>query len=144
MAIREIGHMKITTPSPQSRQREAGDVWCSTPVWNLRAVIWFPFPISSYVFFCLVLLLCLVIFLLISLMVHSPDFFPQKLKYFSLRIRVRLFCMALVEQLGDDSWSVVCAACWYLPLCMYIYITFLNFILCLSIPFFYFSLTWYR
>ena len=28
--------------------------------------------------------------------------FSRKLKYFSLR--VRLFCMALVEQLGDDSW----------------------------------------
>ena len=43
-------------------------------------------------------------------MVHSPAFFfffsPEK--YFSLR--VRLFCMALVEQLGDDSWSVVCTA----------------------------------
>ena len=43
---------------------------------------------------------CFVIFLL---MVHSPDIFSEKtLKYFSLR--VRLFCMALVEQLGDDSW----------------------------------------
>ena len=29
-------------------------------------------------------------------------FFSRKLKYFSLR--VRLFCMALVEQLGDESW----------------------------------------
>ena len=54
---------------------------------------------------------CLVIFLL---MVHSPDFFPRKLKYFSLR--VRLFCMALVEQLGDDSWYVVCAACCHMAL----------------------------
>ena len=34
-------------------------------------------------------------------MVHSPDFFPPE-KYFLLR--VRLFCMAPVEQLGDDSW----------------------------------------
>ena len=33
------------------------DVWCQPPVWNFRAVIWFPFPISSLVFFCLVLLL---------------------------------------------------------------------------------------
>ena len=32
---------------------------------------------------------------------------------------------------------------WYLPLC--IYITFVNFVLCLPITFFiYFSLTWYR
>ena len=42
-------------------------------------------------------------FLIFLLMVNSPDFFFQKtLKYFLLR--VRLFCMALVEQLGDDSW----------------------------------------
>ena len=49
-------------------------------------------------FFCQVLLLFFLV------MVHSPDFFfsSKKLKYFS--VRVRLFCMALVEQLGDDSW----------------------------------------
>ena len=35
--------------------------------------------------------------------------FPQEiLQYFPLRYR--LFVMALVWQLGDDSWSVVCAA----------------------------------
>ena len=32
-------------------------------------------------------------------------FFQKTLKSFSLR--VRLLCMALGEQLGDDSWSVV-------------------------------------
>ena len=45
----------------------------------------------------------------------------KTLKYFSLR--VRLFCMALVEQLGDDGrWYVQLAAVWhwYLPLCIYI------------------------
>ena len=31
-------------------RREDGDVWCLPPVWNLRAVIWFPFPISSLLF----------------------------------------------------------------------------------------------
>ena len=52
---------------PQSwPRREAGNVWCPPSVWNLRAVIWFPFPISSLVFssfllsfFCLALLLFL-------------------------------------------------------------------------------------
>ena len=48
--------------------------------------------------------------------------------------------MALVKQLGDDSWLAVCAACcrmhWYLPLC--IYLTFFNFVFYLSIPFFIF------
>ena len=28
--------------------REALDVRCLPPIWNLRAVIWFPFPISSH------------------------------------------------------------------------------------------------
>ena len=31
-------------------RREAGDISCFPPVWNLRAVIWFPFPTSSLVF----------------------------------------------------------------------------------------------
>ena len=41
-------------------------------------------------------------FVICLLMIHSPDSFLRKLKYVSLR--VGLFCMALVEQLGDDSW----------------------------------------
>ena len=49
-----------------------------------------PSPLALFVLFFFLLIVC------------SPDFFPRKLRYFSLR--VRLFCMALVEQLGDDSW----------------------------------------
>ena len=30
-------------------RREAGDVWCLPPVWNLRAVVWFHFTVSSLV-----------------------------------------------------------------------------------------------
>ena len=64
----------------------------------------FDFPFLSPLLFCFSAKsscsFCLVIFLL---MVHSSAFFFQKtLKYFSLR--VRLFCLALVKQLGDDSW----------------------------------------
>ena len=33
----------------QLPQREAGDVWCLSSVWNLRAVIWCHFAISSLV-----------------------------------------------------------------------------------------------
>ena len=59
------GDITICNPSPATRnfafqhfcpdgefrpQRGAGDVWWLPPVWNLRAVIWFPFPISSLVF----------------------------------------------------------------------------------------------
>ena len=102
-------------------RREASDVWCHPPVWNLSAVIWFPFPISSLVFFCLVLLL----FLSCHFSANGPfswPFFQKTVKYFSLR--VRLFCMALVEQLGDDRWSVVCADCCHMALVfamMYLY-----------------------
>ena len=90
---------KASLLQPWCPRREAGDVWCLPPVWNLRAVIWFPFPIL--LFFCLVLLL----FLSCHFSVNGPFswlLFQKTLKYFSLR--VRLFCMALVEQLGDDSW----------------------------------------
>ncbi len=52
-------------------------------------------------FYCLVLLL----FLFCHFSANGPFscfFSSENLKYFPLR--VRLFCMALVEQLGDDSW----------------------------------------
>ena len=52
-------------------------------------------------FYCLVLLL----FLFCHFSANGPFsclLFSENLKYFPLR--VRLFCMALVEQLGDDSW----------------------------------------
>ena len=41
-------------------------------------------------------------------------FFFRKLKY--VLLGVRLFCVALVEQLGDDSWYVVCANCCHMAL----------------------------
>ena len=65
--------------------REAGDVWCLPAVCNLRAVIWFHFPVYSVVllpnsvtpsvlsfFFCL--------------LAHSPELFPEKNK------QIFLFC----------------------------------------------------
>ena len=66
-----------------------------------------PFPILFSCFFCLVLLL----FLSCHFSANgsfSLTFFQKTLQYFSLRVRP--FCMALVEQLGDDGWLVVCAA----------------------------------
>ena len=112
------------------------------PVWNLRTVFWFPFPVSSLVFFCLVLLP----FLSCHFSANGPFswfFSPQKLlKHFSFR--VGLFSMALVEQLGDDSWYVQLAAMWhwYLPLCNYKNIK--RYINCFCpFVFFNFSLIWY-
>ena len=56
----------------------------------------FDSPFVSPLLFFLPSPLALSVLSFFLLMVHSPD------KYFSLM--VRLFCMALVEQLGDDSW----------------------------------------
>ena len=56
--------------------------------------------------------------------------------------------MAVAEQLGDDSWYVVRAACCPdTPVFAIIHLNILfvfNFVLCLSIPFSYFSLIWYQ
>ena len=73
-------------------RREAGDIWCLPPVWNLRAVIWFHFAISS-----LVLLPNPVTLSVWSFSACWPfllNFFQKMFQYFSSRDR--LFCMAPV------------------------------------------------
>ena len=73
-------------------QREAGNVWRLPPVWNLRAVIWFHFAISS-----LVLLPSPIIFSVWSFsacLSFLLNFFQKILQYFSLRDR--LFSLAPV------------------------------------------------
>ena len=94
--------------------REAGDVWCLPLVWDIRTVIWFQCTISALVLLPTPTALCLVF--LFCLQAHSCYFFfPQKiLQFFSSR--ERLFCIALVLQLGDDSWWVDCTACRHLTL----------------------------
>ena len=79
----------------------------SPPVWNLWAVIWFHFTISS-----LVLLPSLVTLSVWSFFLPASPFsqtFSRNSAIFLLRDR--LFHMAPVEQPGEVSWSVVCAAC---------------------------------
>ena len=39
-------------------------------------------------------------------------FFQRILQYFSLRDRI--FSIALLQQLGDDDWLMLCAACWFM------------------------------
>ena len=81
-----------TYPLTEPPQREAGDVWCLPPVWNLRAVIWFHFAISS-----LALLPSPVTLSVLSFSAcwsFLLNFFQKILQYFSLRDR--LFCMAPV------------------------------------------------
>ena len=55
--------------------------------------------------------------------------------------------MALVEQLGDDSWSVVCAACCHMALVfaiMHLYNILKIYIVSVHYFIFSFSLSWYR
>ena len=65
-------------------------------------------PVFSFLggSFCVCVCVCLVLLLFLSCHVsaNGPFYwlFSRKLKYFLLM--VRLFCMALVEQLGDNSW----------------------------------------
>ena len=121
-------------PLTDGPQREAGDVWCLPPVWSLRAVIWFHFAIFS-----LVLLPSPVTLSVLSFSACWPfllNVFQKILQYFSLRDR--LFCMASVKRLGEDSWSVVCAACCHMTLvfaAMHLY-NILEFFYCFC-PFFF-------
>ena len=62
---------------PAEPWREAGDVWCHSPVWNFRAVIWFPFLIALFSFF-LPRLLALSVLQFFLLIVHFPDFFSPE------------------------------------------------------------------
>ena len=72
--------------------REAGDVWCLPPVWNLRAVIWFHYAISSLVLLPSPVTLSVLLFS--ACWPFLLNFFQKILQYFSLRDR--LFCMAPV------------------------------------------------
>ena len=75
----------------------------SLPVWNLRAVIWFHFSISSLILlpspitfsvFVFFLLMARSFFLIIA---HSPDFFFQKtLNLFRNEIVVVVFLVRLL------------------------------------------------
>ena len=86
----------------------------------------------------------LVIFMLI---VHSSDFFKNNKKTRKSLLGVRPLDMAPVEQLGDDSWLVVCAALCHMALVFaikHLYNFFLILYYIYPFLFLYFSLTWYR
>ena len=90
LSIYKCMRMSLSHP-----RREAGDVWCLPPVWNVRAVIWFHFAISS-----LVLLPSPVTLSVWSFSACWPfllNFFQKILQYFSLRDRLFLYgsCFAV-------------------------------------------------
>ena len=118
-----------------SPRREAGDVWCLPPVWNLRAVIWFHFAISS-----LVLLPSPVSHSVWSFSACWPfllHFFQKILQYFSSRDEAFLYgsCLAVRR----SKLSVVCAACCHMTLVlavMHLYSIFIASVHSLLILFF--------
>ena len=61
----------------------------------------FLFPL--WFFYIVLLLFFLVIFLLVPAVVHTPRSCLFSPETFSA-LFIKLFCMALVENLGDDSW----------------------------------------
>ena len=85
-----------------SSLKEGRDAWCLSPVWNLRAIVWFHSSLSSLV--CLPTPVALSVLSFFPLMAHSSDFLQE--------LRYSLFSVPLVQQL-EDSWSVVCALCRY-------------------------------
>ena len=56
-------------------RREAGDVWCLPRVWNLKAVIWFYFTVSSLVLLSSLTTLSVLSFFCV--LVHSSQLFPE-------------------------------------------------------------------
>ena len=62
--------------------REAVDIWCLPPVWNLKAVIWFHFAVSSLVLLASSVTLSVFFF---CLLVHSADFFPENSSVFFIK-----------------------------------------------------------
>ena len=98
--------------------------------------------LSPLSFFCQVLLLSLSC----HFSANGPTFFSPDNSLIFVCYELGFFCMALVEQLGDDSWKVLCAACCHVVLVFSVMHLF-NISYCLlflSIPFLYFSLIWYR
>ena len=77
-------------------RKEAWDVWCLPPVWNIRAVVWFHFAIAS-----LVLLPSPVTLSVLSFSTcwsFLLNFFRKMFQYFSLRGRLFLYVSCLAAR----------------------------------------------
>ena len=61
----------------------AVDVWCPLPVWNLKVVIWFPFPISFLVVLPSSTPLALSVFIIFLLMCWAPVNMPDPFRRLS-------------------------------------------------------------
>ena len=129
---RGLGMSTLTPPPPHPHP--APPLPTPTPPTHTPPSLEFQGLFFRLVLFCS---FCHVIFLL---MVRSSDFyFTENSEIFW--VESQAFCMALIQQLWDDGgWYVQFAAIWhwYLPLC--IYMTFVYFLLFLSILFYSFLL----
>ena len=81
------------------------------PVWNLRTVFWFPFPMSCFsAYFLLLFLSCH-----FSAGTFFWHFLSKKLKYFSLRVRRFLFVFWYGSCWEARRWQLVDSMCSLLP-----------------------------
>ena len=135
MALSTTFH-SINSPNSSPRsypRREAGDVWCLPPVWNLRAVIWFHFAISSPVLLPSPVTLSVLSFSARwSILLNC---FQKILRYFSLRDRLFLYGSCLAARRS----KLVGGMCSMLPygtgICCYTFLYFLFFYCCDSLVF---------
>ena len=120
-------------------RREAGDVWCLPPVWNLRDVIWFHFAISS-----LVLLLSPVTLSILSFSAcwcFLLNSFQKILQYLSSRDGLFFLCV-YDSCLADRRSKLVGGMCNMLPygtgFCFYAFILYFIIFHCFC-PFLFFK-----
>ena len=109
--------------------REAGDVWCLYPVWNLRAVMWFHFTISSLVFLLSPVTLSVLSSSFSCLLGHSPELFPENSSIFFIKRQAFLHCSCLVARRS----KLVSGMCNMLPygtgICCYAFIYYCKFLI---------------
>ena len=72
-----VKDINVTKAHPR---REARDVWCLPTVWNLRAVIWFHFAVTSLVLLSSPVTLSIISFF--CLLVLSSELFPENSSIF--------------------------------------------------------------
>ena len=94
-----FSHRPICMHKHAPRKGRPGMSDVSPPVWNLRAIIWFHFAISSRVL--LPSPVALSVFFFFCLMVHSPDFFPESSSIFFVKRWAFLYGSCLAARRGE-------------------------------------------
>ena len=116
----------LSTASPAACTIVRDIFWCHYPVWKLRAVIWFPFPVSSVVFLTGPLAL-----FVLSFSVNAPSFWLVFRKFSNIFLKeVFFFCVCVCACMVPFTFGVFFWYCF----CPFLFFIF----------FLYYSLTWHR